>query len=109
VYAGDRYDDTCIAELNPVSRPVSDAEAKALIDVRAGDDDFSFSLQRPARMGEYLNVWDFAPFEGRAAKLNAAPRLQLTENLPRIDGATALYPLYAAFVQAVYPSAGNTF
>jgi phosphate transport system substrate-binding protein len=106
VYAGDQYDDTCIAELNPVSRPVSDAEAKALIDVRAGG-----TLRRPAQMGEYLNIWDYRPFSYRdAAKLpgNAAPRLQLTENLPRIDGATALYPLYAAFVQAVYPSAGNT-
>ena len=38
-----------------------------------------------------------------AAKLNEPSTLKLTDNLPRLDGATALYPLYAAFTQAVYP------
>ncbi len=39
-----------------------------------------------------------------AVRLNEESTLKLTEkNLPRIDGATALYPLYSAFVQAVYP------
>ncbi len=40
----------------------------------------------------------------RAAKLEEASTLQLQDNLPRLDGATALYPLYAAFAQAVYPA-----
>lgn len=30
--------------------------------------------------------------------------LKLTENLPRIDGAAALFPVYSAFVNAVYPN-----
>ena len=40
----------------------------------------------------------------KAVKLEEAPTLKLKENLPRLDGATALYPLYAAFAQAVYPA-----
>lgn len=39
----------------------------------------------------------------KAVKLEEACTLQLTDDLPRLDGATALYPLYAAFAQAVYP------
>ena len=30
--------------------------------------------------------------------------LKLTENLPRIDGAAAMFPVYSAFVNAVYPN-----
>ncbi|MCL2099384.1 MAG: substrate-binding domain-containing protein [Oscillospiraceae bacterium] len=41
--------------------------------------------------------------ESQTAALNEESELKLYDNLPRIDGATALYPLYAAFVQAVYP------
>lgn len=40
----------------------------------------------------------------KAVKLEEASTLKLDSNLPRLDGATALYPLYAAFAQAVYPS-----
>ena len=29
--------------------------------------------------------------------------MQIEDELPVIDGATALYPIYAAFAQAVYP------
>ncbi len=38
--------------------------------------------------------------------LSEVSTLKLTENLPRMDGATALYPLYSAFVRASYPE-GN--
>jgi len=38
-----------------------------------------------------------------AAKLNEPSTLKLIDNLPRLDGATALFPLYSAFVEAVYP------
>ena len=46
----------------------------------------------------------YAPFaEGsQVAKLPAPASLTLSENLPILDGAIALYPLYAAFVHAVY-------
>lgn len=47
----------------------------------------------------------YKPFrEGTKAKALERPAsLSLKSDLPRLDGATALYPLYAAFAQAVYP------
>ena len=53
-----------------------------------------------------LNITEYAPFEG---KKNAAGALRedvgfdAAHALPRLDGATALFPVYAAFAQAVYP------
>lgn len=42
-------------------------------------------------------------YASNIARLDAPASLRLTENLPRLDGATAIYPLYSAFVHAVYP------
>jgi phosphate transport system substrate-binding protein len=39
----------------------------------------------------------------KAVILPEKPTLKINEDLPILDGATALYPIYAAFVQAVYP------
>ena len=52
-----------------------------------------------------LSLTDYEPFrEGTlAASLEGRAGLRLTSDLPRLDGATALYPLYAAFARAVYP------
>ncbi|MDV6379358.1 substrate-binding domain-containing protein [Sporosarcina sp. GW1-11] len=52
-----------------------------------------------------VDVYYYEPFsEGsKLAELDEPATLQLEGELPRVDGATALYPLYAAFVQAVYP------
>jgi len=46
----------------------------------------------------------YAPFseDSRIAKLGGESTLRLTDSLPVLDGATALYPVYAAFAQAVY-------
>jgi len=38
-----------------------------------------------------------------AVKLDVPASLRLEDDLPVMDGATALYPMYAAFAQAVYP------
>ena len=59
----------------------------------------------PVRIVQDVNLYEFIPFiEGnRLAVLNKEASLRLFQNLPRLDGATALYPVYAAFVQAVYP------
>lgn len=48
---------------------------------------------------------DYEPFkEGtKAVKLSEPSTLKIESEIPRIDGATALYPIYAAFAQAVYP------
>lgn len=50
------------------------------------------------------NLLAYAPFsEGSlTAKLNEKSTLRLTGRLPMLDGATALYPVYAAFAEAVY-------
>ena len=57
-----------------------------------------------------LVLWDYIPFEegNRLAVLEeeADFRIENPWSL-RLDGATALYPVYAAFVQAVYPEEGT--
>jgi phosphate transport system substrate-binding protein len=52
-----------------------------------------------------INLYDYMPFqdESKIARLNEEANLRLSDQLPRLDGATALYPVYAAFVEAVYP------
>ncbi len=39
----------------------------------------------------------------KAVELDDKSTLLMTDNLPVMDGATALYPVYAAFAKAVYP------
>lgn len=57
------------------------------------------------QIGSEVDLRQYQPFtdNSKAVYLGEPINLQLTENLPRLDGATALYPIYAAFVQAVYP------
>lgn len=52
-----------------------------------------------------INYWEYLPFkeESKIVKLDSKT-LKLTENLPIIDGATAAFPVYSAFVNAVYPN-----
>jgi len=54
-----------------------------------------------------LELWYYRPFNeyksNLLSTLDAPSTFAITEDLPRLDGATALYPVYAAFVQAVYP------
>ncbi|MBQ4505093.1 MAG: hypothetical protein II983_05415, partial [Firmicutes bacterium] len=53
-----------------------------------------------------LMIHEYAPFEEgtKAVMLDEESTLQFTEDQRiRIDGATALYPVYSGFVQAVYP------
>ncbi|WP_071396549.1 PstS family phosphate ABC transporter substrate-binding protein [Bacillus tuaregi] len=52
-----------------------------------------------------VNLSEYQPFvEGtKAVALDEASTLKFQDNLPLLDGATALYPVYSAFVQAVYP------
>ena len=61
-------------------------------------------------VGSGIDLSDYMPFEGKkVATLSEKPTLdkRVTEEqtLPRLDGATALFPVYAAFCQAVYPKA----
>ena len=47
----------------------------------------------------------YLPFEEDSKIVKTDSKtLKLTENLPKIDGAAALFPVYSAFVNAVYPN-----
>ena len=52
-----------------------------------------------------VNLNLYAPFakNTKAAVLDSLSALKLEADLPVLNGATALYPVYAAFAQAVYP------
>ena len=52
-----------------------------------------------------INVYEYLPFveDSKIVKYDSKT-LKLTENLPIIDGATAAFPVYSAFVNAVFKS-----
>ncbi|MGE6514616.1 PstS family phosphate ABC transporter substrate-binding protein [Lysinibacillus sphaericus] len=50
-----------------------------------------------------IDVFAYEPFVSQNKVVKSQGSLQLEEPVPRIDGATAMYPLYAAFVEATYP------
>ncbi|WP_404427902.1 extracellular solute-binding protein [Ureibacillus chungkukjangi] len=58
-----------------------------------------------ATVDSEVDIYDYMPFskDSKAAILSEASTFTMKENLPRIDGATALYPLYSAIAQATYP------
>ena len=57
-------------------------------------------------VGESGNLlYQYRPYKEntKAVSLDEPSALTLTDELPRMDGATALYPIYASFAKAVYP------
>lgn len=73
-------------------------------------------LYGKSTVGSDLTEFDLmekAPFKENngLAKLDKPAYLQLTEldSMPRLDGATAVYPVYAAFVEAVYKGLGDYY
>lgn len=52
-----------------------------------------------------VSIYEYQPFyeDNFVVKMDEEATLKLEEPLPILDGATAMYPLYAAFVQAAYP------
>jgi phosphate transport system substrate-binding protein len=62
----------------------------------------------PVKVPHDINLSRYAPFleNSKLVILNEKASFTLFDDLPQLDGATALYPVYASFVQAVYPSAG---
>lgn len=52
-----------------------------------------------------LLLSEYIPFgeNTKLVSLKEESELKFTDNLPKVDGATALFPVYSAFVQAVYP------
>lgn len=51
-----------------------------------------------------INVYEYLPFreDSKIVKIDSET-LKLTDDLPVIDGAAAFFPVYSAFVNAVYP------
>lgn len=60
--------------------------------------DYSDGMQaKSVELDEYL------PFVEETKIVKRRSSLQLSEDLPVLDGAAALYPVFSAFVNAVYP------
>lgn len=56
-----------------------------------------------------IDVGKFLPHDENSELVHIESSLKLTDNLPVLDGATALVPVYAAFIDAVYPKGSVTF
>jgi len=56
-------------------------------------------------------VEEYIPFddENKLVKLNEDSTLYFSDDLPRLDGVGDLFPVYAAFVESVYPKEVSTF
>lgn len=66
--------------------------------------DYSEGLQaKSVELGEYL------PFEEKSQIVKRKSSLQLSGELPVLDGAAALYPVYSAFLNATYPEGSCKF
>lgn len=64
-----------------------------------------YEKTRPVITDGQVDLAEYQPFvkNSKAVSVDGQASLQLKDDLPIIDGATALYPIYAAFAQAVYP------
>jgi len=83
-----------------------------IVAYRAYDGSITFfsmpgEVDEGSRQVRDISLDEYEPFrENTLAKsLDEPSSLRLQGNLPRLEGATALYPLYAAFARAVYPEA----
>lgn len=57
-----------------------------------------------------INVSEYLPFQENSKIVkHDSKTLEFTNDLPRIDGAAALFPVYSAFVHAVYPETTKLF
>ena len=66
---------------------------------------FNAIYQIPTVNERQYSLYDYRPFmrNNVLAKLDEDSNFQIVDKLPFLDGATALYPVYASFTQAVYP------
>ncbi len=56
-----------------------------------------------------IELHKYLPFDKDSEIVDIDGSLTLTENLPVVDGAAALYPVFSAFVNAVYPAESVSF
>ena len=131
VYSGATINDTYIAEIALFNDKYDDKTFYENIllwldkgDRNAGFENYDRHLGSVAAASEIDMLLDYLPFDltgdfavykrdprtqarierkTKVVRLNGISSLKLTDSLPRIDGATAMYPLYSSFVRAVYP------
>jgi phosphate transport system substrate-binding protein len=65
----------------------------------------SLNVEEPPKVVQDINYFLYKPFDpnSKVIVLQEKSKIKLFDNLPILDGATALYPVYSAFVRAVYP------
>lgn len=61
------------------------------------------------RRGSSIEVSDYLPFEENSRIVNIKDHIPFTGELPVLDGAEGLYPVYSAFANAVYPESSVSF
>ncbi|MCL1858073.1 MAG: substrate-binding domain-containing protein [Oscillospiraceae bacterium] len=56
------------------------------------------------RVGDEVDFWNYQPFSRNnfLKSLNETPDITFTEDYPKLDGATAAYPVYGAIAQELY-------
>lgn len=62
-----------------------------------------------ASQAKMIDVGAYLPHDADSELVRINASLKLTENLPVLDGVAALLPVYAAFVDAVYPAGSVTY
>jgi len=117
VYPGTNDGDTYIAEIALLTNKISDSffYDNILFWVNHNHTPYESNVGGIASISDIdkILLMDYLPFDSLVEKLRMErskiaflenpSTLSLRDNLPRIDGATAMYPLYSSFVHAVYP------
>lgn len=67
------------------------------------------SHRSPAMQKQMIVVSDYVPFTGAPGVFSCDTAERIEGDIPTIDGATALLPLYAGFVESVYPEGSVIF
>ncbi len=64
------------------------------------------TVERYPQMSDRLNWHRYDPFtkDSKIVRVQAEPQFLITDELPSIDGAYALYPVYSGVVQSLYPA-----
>ena len=62
-----------------------------------------------ASQSKMVDVKSYLPFEKESQLARVNSSLKLTENLPVLDGAAALVPVYASIIDSVYPEGSVTY
>lgn len=61
------------------------------------------------RSARTIDVWRYLPFDENSLIVKDKANVEFTGELPVLDGAEGLYPLFSAFANAVYPESAVSF